>query len=1145
MNSPLGVTRQRFILFATLLYSVFALAWIFLSDQLLSMFTDVDSMIWLSTAKGVFFVAATATLFYFAMCAVPPAKSAQASSLLNLLNHSNHRQRHSPWLVYGLTLVLTIGMFTLHQLIAIGIHAKPVLILFIFPVVLSAMLGGFWPGLLSTSLATIAVYFFSLVPIYGLTTPDSKELFQWLFFIVNGLAVSILSELLQRSVMKDEHHLRLLDAIISGTSDAVYVKDLQGRYLIVNQAISHYLERPIEDILGASDGDLFDAASCQFILAKDQEITTTGLRQTHEASLVTISGKRLIFLATKGPLFDEKGQVCGVYGISHEISAIKQIEAELRVVLQEAGDAIWISNATRQFLFANPVACKITGHALEQLRHMHISDLLAHEEKAQLDGHLEQLAGTNFIRRDWRLLHQNGEIVDVEIITKKLPDGRYIAFGRDLSEVHRAQKALQEREKQLARVLEGTDQGYWDWNLQTDQFELSARCETMLGYTPGELVKTPEYWSNYVHPLDYPKALDSIKRHLAGLSPSHQMELRCLTKTGEWRWILTRGRIVEWDSKGQALRMSGTHTDISERKQFEHAQRDASTVFTSSYEGIMVVDINGLISKVNPAFMRITGFREDEVLGQSPKILSSGHHSDDFYQHLWKDLIKNDFWRGEIWNRRKTGEEFIELLSISTVRDEFGTVLHYIGVFSDISQLKAHEAELDKIANYDTLTGLPNRRLLSDRLSQALIRAQRDRSLLAVCFLDLDGFKAVNDEHGHHVGDQLLIGVTEHMRTVLRSNDTLARLGGDEFVILLSDIKSRFESNQVLDRILMAVSRPVRLDALALQVSASIGVSLFPDDNVDADSLMRHADQAMYIAKNAGKNRYHLFDPEGDRKAQFHRSYLELLTQALTNHEFVLYYQPKVDLRDGHIIGAEALIRWAHPERGILPPSEFLSYIHGSQLDQKLGEWVIRQALTQGEIWHRQGLLLSISVNISADHLVQKDFSEHLAFALSQHPDMPPQCFELEVLETAAIADIEQAVTILQTCRQLGVHFSLDDFGTGYSSLTYLRKLPIDTLKIDQSFVRDMLQDNDDLGIVEGVIRLAKAFRREVIAEGVETLAHGAALLDLGCHLAQGYGIARPMPADEFEIWAQKWYAERLWLHLKNIGPAPTSLKIE
>lgn len=1128
-----GLTRQRYILLATCIYAVFALAWIFLSDQLLALFTDLSSMIWLSTVKGAFFVAATTTLFYVAMHAVPAQHDQRTTGLLNILADSSHSRRRSPWLIYGLTLVLTFGMFVLHQTVAIGMHGEPMLILFIFPIVLSSMLGGLWPGLLSTTLAAAGVYFYALEPIGGFRIRNSTELFRLLIFIVNGCAVSILSELLQHAIAKDEKHRRLLDAIVSGTSDAVYVKDLQGRYVMVNQATANYLEKPIEEILGAHDSELFEQTSAQFVVGNDQRILTDGNQQKHEAYLTTLAGKKLVFLATKGPLLDEHGEVCGVFGISHEISESRRIEEDLHLVLQEAGDAIWITNAEGKFIFANPSACKLTGHSLAQLQAMKIPDLLDDETKLKLDAHLQQLAVEKFIRRDWPLLRQDGSLVQVEMITKRLPDGRYMAFGRDLSEVHLAQNALLEREKQLARVLEGTDQGYWDWNLKTNEFEVSARWETMLGYAPGEMTVSPDKWERFVHPLDYAKAQASIQRHLAGQSPLHELELRCMTKSGEWRWILTRGRVVEWDADGAPMRMSGTHTDIAERKVLEQAQRDAATVFSSSYEGIMMVDTLGAISKVNPAFTRITGYREDEVVGQSPKLLSSGRHAEEFYRHLWRDLIKNDFWRGEIWNRRKSGEEFIELLSISAVRDEFGTVLHYIGVFSDITQLKAHEDELDKIAHYDTLTGLPNRRLLNDRLGQALIRAQREQSLLAVCFLDLDGFKSVNDQYGHHIGDQLLIGVTGHLRNVLRANDTLARMGGDEFVILLSDIKNSLECMQVLDRILLAASHSVRVDEIVLQVSASIGVSLFPDDNADADSLMRHADQAMYVAKNAGKNRYHLFDPESDRKAQLHRSFLELLNIALINREFVLYYQPKVDLRDGRIVGAEALIRWKHPERGLLSPAEFLSYIHGSPLDQKLGEWVIQEALAQGEIWHQQGLPLCISVNISADHLIQKDFSTHLAFALSQHPDIAPDCFELEVLETAAIVDIEQAVEILESCRRLGVHFSLDDFGTGYSSLTYLRKLPIDTLKIDQSFVRDMLHDAEDLGIVEGVIRLANAFHREVIAEGVETLEHGAALMALGCHLAQGYGIARPMPADQFMAWAEQWQTERAWLSLK------------
>ncbi|HLD66106.1 MAG TPA: EAL domain-containing protein, partial [Pseudomonas sp.] len=406
---------------------------------------------------------------------------------------------------------------------------------------------------------------------------------------------------------------------------------------------------------------------------------------------------------------------------------------------------------------------------------------------------------------------------------------------------------------------------------------------------------------------------------------------------------------------------------------------------------------------------------------------------------------------------------------------------------------------------------------------QAIIRAARNDKSLAVCFLDLDGFNAINDRYGHAAGDQLLLGVTANLKQVLRGEDTLARLGGDEFVVLLSDISSPEECSLILDRVLTAVGNPIQLEDALVSVSASIGVSLYPEDNADADTLLRHADQAMYLAKEAGKNRFHLFDPESDRKAQLHRHYLERLRIALARDEFVLHYQPKVDLINGAIIGTEALIRWQQPENGLVPPAEFLPHIYRSDLEIPLGEWVIETALAQAAAWHRDGLRLTVSVNVSANHLLQPDFHENLKTSLARHPGFPAAHFELEVLETAAIADMQQAVAILRRCRELGVHFALDDFGTGYSSLTYLRKLPVDILKIDQSFVRDMLTDPDDMGIVEGVIRLASAFNRQVIAEGVETLEHGVALRRLGCRFAQGYGIARPMPAEQIADWVADW----------------------
>jgi diguanylate cyclase (GGDEF)-like protein len=431
--------------------------------------------------------------------------------------------------------------------------------------------------------------------------------------------------------------------------------------------------------------------------------------------------------------------------------------------------------------------------------------------------------------------------------------------------------------------------------------------------------------------------------------------------------------------------------------------------------------------------------------------------------------------------------------------------------------------------------------LLTDRLQQALLHAQRSGKLCAVCLLDLDGFKAINDSHGHAVGDQVLVGITAHLKSVLRAEDTLARLGGDEFVLLLCELGSAEDCPQILDRVLQALATPVQADGLLLHTSASIGVSLYPADNADPDTLLRHADQAMYLAKQAGKNRYQLFDLAIDRRTQTRRDQLDLLRLALQRDEFVLHYQPKVDLVSGALIGVEALIRWQHPQRGLLLPGDFLPDVNGSELEKPLGEWVLENALQQIEAWAAEGLAIRVSVNVSANHLLKPDFSERLGQALARHPAVRPAWLELEVLESAAIDDIQQAVGILQRCMDLGVVFALDDFGTGYSSLTYLRKLPIHTLKIDQSFVRAMLSDAEDLAIVRSVIELASVFHRQVIAEGVETLAHGAMLRDMGCRCVQGFGIAGPMPAHQLPLWWLQWQRAQTWRTLGR-GAAPPRL---
>tara|TARA_R110001583_G_scaffold3967_10_gene23960 strand:- start:26744 stop:28903 length:2160 start_codon:yes stop_codon:yes gene_type:complete len=590
------------------------------------------------------------------------------------------------------------------------------------------------------------------------------------------------------------------------------------------------------------------------------------------------------------------------------------------------------------------------------------------------------------------------------------------------------------------------------------------------------------------------------------------------------------------DSQGVIIGylLIGTNNTAREKAYKDHLQLAAS-VFTHACEGIMITDDTAKIIDVNYAFTQITGYSREEAIGQKPSFLQSGKQAPEFYADLWQALLKEGYWYGEIWNRHKNGEVYAVMRTISAVRDQHGVTTHYVSLGNDITGLKQHQSKLEHIAHYDVLTSLPNRSLLSDRLSQAMKHCNRHKQSLAVVFLDLDGFKAVNDVYGHHVGDKLLIALSIAMKGALREGDTLSRIGGDEFVAVLTDftdLTTIEDCAPVLERLLQAASKPVTLGSVVLKVSASIGVTLYPQNNVDADLLMRHADQAMYVAKESGKNRYHLFDTAQGDAVKVQQKSLDAIRSALDTDQFVLHYQPKVNMKTGSVVGVEALIRWQHPERGLLNPIEFLPAIENNPMSIEMGEWVIDTALTQISKWQEMGLkhTLSISVNIAAVQLQQPDFTQRLTKMLACHTDVNPRFLELEVLETSALDDVHHVSTTMTDCMALGVSFALDDFGTGYSSLTHLRRLPANLIKIDQSFVRDMLDNTDDLAIIEGVIALAKSFKRKVIAEGVETVEHGTMLLQLGCDLAQGYGIARPMPASDIPTWVIEWKPHDAWL---------------
>ncbi|MCK9283229.1 MAG: EAL domain-containing protein [Rhodocyclaceae bacterium] len=687
---------------------------------------------------------------------------------------------------------------------------------------------------------------------------------------------------------------------------------------------------------------------------------------------------------------------------------------------------------------------------------------------------------------------------------------------------HEITKELSDSEQRHRALFEMMPLPMWTIDEETLAFiDVNQAAEDHYGYTRDEFLKMTV---RDIRPVeDIPLLLDG----LAGLP--HGVLQR------NWRHKKKDGTVIDVSVIARRVNVKGRQHWFSVVRDVTKSKRDferlqlAASVFSSSQEGIMITDRENRIVDVNPAFTRITGYAREEVLGENPGMLGSGRQPPEFYAAMKKALTETGAWSGEMWNRRKSGETYAERLSIDVVRDADGAVKNYVAVFSDISQFKAHEAELDRIAHYDALTGVPNRRLLADRLEMSLARSKRGGKLLAVCYIDLDGFKVINEAYGHSVGDQMLIETAQHLHRSLRGDDTVARLGGDEFVLLLGDLTDSRECFAVLDRILEGIAHPHPIDGTAVSISASIGVAIYPEDDVDADTLLRHADQAMFRAKDSGKNCYRLFDTDHDRRIKSHRDLLANVRDGLAKNEFALFYQPKVDMRQGSVAGAEALIRWHHAELGLLAPAMFMPMVDNTEMEIPIGEWVIAEAFRQVAAWAKDGLIVPVSVNISGNHLQSQVFLPYLRSQLAAYPEVDPAWFGLEILETTTLEDVGNVSGVIRECQALGFRCALDDFGTGYSSLTYLRRLPAHILKIDQSFVRDMLEDSDDYAIVEAVVGLADAFDREVIAEGVETLAHGIPLLRLGCDLAQGYGIAKPMPAGDIPAWVRTWQPMPEW----------------
>ncbi|MFC3129701.1 putative bifunctional diguanylate cyclase/phosphodiesterase [Coralloluteibacterium stylophorae] len=682
---------------------------------------------------------------------------------------------------------------------------------------------------------------------------------------------------------------------------------------------------------------------------------------------------------------------------------------------------------------------------------------------------------------------------------------------------------LRHREERHTLALWGSGDEYWHWDIAAGRVHRQGMPH-MVAATGGDATLLDHWKREVLHPDDVDEVVRRMREHLAGATPAFDMEHRITGADGGWIWVRTRGKVVERDGSGLPLHVAGTSRDITASRRDERERRIASEVLRSMNEAVSVVDLDFRFVAINPAFSRITGYEEAQALGQSSQLLDSEQHDSTFYRRVHAALSKTGHWSGEMWQRRRDGEEFLCWLEASEVRDESGVRTHFVTVLSDITEKKRAEQELRYLANYDTLTGLPNRALLSERLARAIVRARRRNHYVAVLFLDLDRFKDINDSLGHAAGDRILRSAAARLLETVGTSDTVARLGGDEFTVVIEDVADQEQAAQVAHDVLAAFARPLDVDDRQdVAITPSIGVSLYPDHGLAPTDLIKRADTAMYQAKALGRNTFQFYTEAMDAEARQRATIASSLRKALERDELRLVFQPRMSLVDGRITGVEALLRWHSAELGDIPPSVFIPLAEESGQILRLGEWVLREACGTLARWRQHGLTdIAMAVNVSVLQLLRGNLPEVIA-EIVEDTGIPPARLELEVTESMVMANAEQSTAALHALRALGVSLAIDDFGTGYSSLIYLKRLPIDTLKIDKEFVGDITHDPDDEAITATVITMAHSLGLNVIAEGVETEEQLAYLREQGCDEIQGFWLSQPLEPQRCLAFVHTW----------------------
>ncbi|MDD2699971.1 MAG: PAS domain S-box protein [Sideroxydans sp.] len=925
-----------------------------------------------------------------------------------------------------------------------------------------------------------------------------------------------------------ENQLYRNQALMRNSMEGIHVMDIAGNVLEVNDAFCRMLGYTHEEAMQLNVRDWDNQFTSEELTQRFRELVwkSATFDTTHRRK-----DGRLVQVEVCATGVEIEGKVY-LYAASRDITERKRIQEVLlrhHQVIETALDGYWMTDAQGVLQEANESYARMSGYTVDELVGMHISQLEASERPEDVGAHIERIVTDGYDKFETQHRCKDGRVLDIEISATFMPEGQKLfVFCHDITQRKQYASRLQQKQEMLNEAQRLGKLGSWEMELSSSELKWSDETYHIFEIDRSVEGALYDIFEKTVHPDDRDRVEQTFQQSLREHVP-YDIEHRLLFPDGRIKWVREHCTTT-YGETGEPLRSLGMVQDITARKRDEEQLRVAAAAF-ETHDAIVITDAKSNIVRVNHAFTKITGYRSSEVLGRNPRVMSSGRHDRAFYQDMWQHLLEEGSWSGEIWDRRKNGEIYPKWLTITAVKDEAGNTVNYVAIFSDITDRKRNEDEIRGLAFYDALTQLPNRRLFQDRLQNALAVSARSGEFGALLFIDLDRFKVLNDTLGHDYGDLLLVEVAERIKNCVREVDTVARLGGDEFVVVLEGIgdhreEASYKAELVAEKIRESLAHPYQLKEHEHYSSPSIGVELFHDGSETSDELIKHADVAMYQAKNAGRNTIRFYDPSLQHDLDTRAMLENDLRRAIESNELQLHYQVQVN-NESKLVGVEALLRWQHPTRGMIPPAKFIPVAEESMLIVELGDWVLHHACAQLALWSGdpRKSKLTMAVNVSAHQFAMHDFVEHLSSILQRH-DVEPGRLKLELTEGVVLNDISDVVGKMRRLKAIGVQLSLDDFGTGYSSLSYLKQLPLDQLKIDQSFVRDITVDESDAGMVQTIIDMAKNFKHDVIAEGVETEAQLSFLKHHACMAYQGYFFSKPIPLDELDRLIADWESD-------------------